>query len=193
MFKINKYNNIIKNNINLIIISISIIMLGLSYIFVPLYQIFCQIYGIGGIIKKINEEKIINNINEYKKSINKIKYIYINFNVDNKSNLPWILKPSNDIFKIKVYPGDIILTFYQVQNLSNETITGIATYNIIPIKAGIYLNKIQCFCFEEQRLKGKELIELPILFYIDKDIIKDVKMNDIKNIILSYTFHKTNN
>jgi cytochrome c oxidase assembly protein subunit 11 len=53
--------------------------------------------------------------------------------------------------------------------MSNDIFTGVATYNIIPYKAGIYFNKIQCFCFQEQRIKGGEKLELPILFYIDSD------------------------
>jgi cytochrome c oxidase assembly protein subunit 11 len=91
-----------------------------------------------------------------------------------------------------VYPGDTALTFYTAQNLSNQTLTGVATYNIVPAKAGVYFNKIQCFCFEEQRLKGKEFVELPVLFFIDSDFLKDPKMKDIDSITLSYTFFKTN-
>jgi cytochrome c oxidase assembly protein subunit 11 len=100
-----------------------------------------------------------------------------------------MLKPS--IAKIKVYPGDTALTFYLAHNLSSETITGIATYNIMPAKAGVYFNKIQCFCFEEQRLKGNEYVELPVLFFIDLDFLNDPKMKDIDSLTLSYTFFKT--
>lgn len=91
---------------------------------------------------------------------------------------------------MKVYPGDTALTFYIAHNLSDEAITGVATYNVSPPKAGIYFNKIQCFCFEEQRLKGNEYVELPILFFIDSDFLIDPKMHDIDTITLSYTFFK---
>ena len=92
--------------------------------------------------------------------------------------------------KVKVYPGDPTLTFYIAQNNTNEVIAGISTYHVSPPKAGIYFNKIQCFCFEEQRLKGKECVELPVLFFIDKDFLKDPKMNDVDSIVLNYTFFK---
>jgi cytochrome c oxidase assembly protein subunit 11 len=209
-----------KNEVALYIIALSAIMLGLAYIAVPLYQIFCQTYGLGGIInknlnnssnidiydkniviksnrnnnmnsiliednKQLNEQNIL--IHEKSKNLNKPITIY--FNAENKSNLPWILKSS--IPKLNVYPGDTALTFYLAQNLSTETITGIATYNIVPAKVGVYFNKIQCFCFEEQRLKGKESVELPVLFFIDQDFRNDPKMNDIDSITLSYTFFKT--
>jgi hypothetical protein len=113
----------------------------------------------------------------------------IHLSANTSNDLPWDLKPT--LSKIKVYPGDTALTFYIAHNLSNQAQTGVATYNISPAKAGIYFNKIQCFCFEEQRLKGNESVELPILFFIDSDFLKDPKMKDIESINLSYTFFKT--
>ena len=90
--------------------------------------------------------------------------------------------------RVKIYPGDPTLTFYIAQNKTNEARAGISTYHVSPPKAGIYFNKIQCFCFEEQRLKPKESIEMPILFFIDPDFEKDPKMKDVDSITLSYTW-----
>lgn len=115
--------------------------------------------------------------------------ISINFCAEIANDLPWELKPT--ISKMIVYPGDTALTFYLAHNLSNDAITGVATYNVLPAKAGIYFNKIQCFCFEEQRLKGNEYVELPILFFIDTEFLTDPKMKDIDTITLYYTFFKT--
>ena len=77
--------------------------------------------------------------------VDNLKPITVYLSADNAKDLPWILKPS--IPKIKVYPGDTALTFYFAQNLSNESITGVATYNIVPAKAGIYFNKIKFLFF----------------------------------------------
>ena len=76
------------------------------------------------------------------------------------------------------------------QNKTSVSISGVSTYNITPQKAGIYFNKIQCFCFEEQRLKPNESIEMPILFYIDSEFLDDPKINDVNDITLNYTFYK---
>ncbi len=43
--------------------------------------------------------------------------------------------------------------FYTAHNLSDKAITGVSTYNVAPQQAGYYFNKIQCFCFEEQKLR----------------------------------------
>lgn len=88
--------------------------------------------------------------------------------------------------KISIYPGDTALIFFVVQNVANDARSGVFTYHINPQKVGVYFNKIQCFCFEEQRLKAGETIEMPILFFIDPDFEKDPKMKDVDSITLSY-------
>jgi len=39
-------------------------------------------------------------------------------------------------------------------------VIGVATYNVMPYEAGLYFNKIQCFCFEEQMLNPHEEVSL---------------------------------
>lgn len=46
----------------------------------------------------------------------------------------------------------------------------LATYSILPYEAGLYFNKIQCFCFEEQRLDPNEEVDMPVFFYIDEQV-----------------------
>ncbi len=70
----------------------------------------------------------------------------------------WQFKPQQR--EIKVVPGETALAFYTAKNTSNKPITGMATYNVVPFEAGLYFNKIQCFCFEEQRLNPNEQVQL---------------------------------
>ena len=59
-----------------------------------------------------------------------------------------------------------------------------STYNVAPQQAGQYFNKIQCFCFEEQRLRPGEKIDMPVFFYIDPEFATDPKMKGINTITL---------
>ena len=63
-----------------------------------------------------------------------------------------------------------------------------ATYNVTPMKTGLYFHKIQCFCFDEQRLRAHETVDMPVFFYIDPSINDDRRCGDVKHITLSYTF-----
>lgn len=101
-------------------------------------------------------------------------------------------------------PGESVLAFYKATNLSSEAIIGVASYNVTPQKvfslleppplmncqAGLYFRKIQCFCFEDQKLEPGEEVDMPVLFYIDPEILNDPKMADVTNITLAYTFFR---
>lgn len=73
---------------------------------------------------------------------------------------------------------------------SDKPVTGYSLYNVQPEKAAFYFNKIQCFCFEEQRLRAHESVDMPVLFYIDPEFATDWNCRKINDITLSYSFHK---
>jgi len=114
--------------------------------------------------------------------------INVSFNADHHSSMQWNFKPSQNM--LTVVPGETALAFYTAKNPTNEPIVGIATYNVVPFQAGLYFNKIQCFCFEEQWLNPNEEVDMPVFFYIDPDYDDDPQLAHVDDIILSYTFFK---
>ena len=90
--------------------------------------------------------------------------------------------------EVRVLPGETALAFYKAKNLSDEDIIGVATYSVTPAQVAPYFSKIQCFCFEEQRLNSGETVDMPVFFYIDPEFLKDPNMKGIDTITLSYTF-----
>jgi len=117
------------------------------------------------------------------------RLLRIYFTTNTSSILPWSFTPTQP--SIKVIPGETALSFFTATNNSNKPITGVATYNVHPAKAGLYFNKIQCFCFEEQRLLPGETVDMPVFFYIDPEFMDDPYMDRVNSITLSYTFFKT--
>lgn len=83
------------------------------------------------------------------------------------------------------------MAFYEAENKSDRDVVGVSTYNVTPMKAGLYFNKIQCFCFEEQRLRSNEEIDMPVFFFIDKEFEDDPNMDDVSTITLNYTFFRS--
>ncbi|KAK9869046.1 hypothetical protein WJX84_007753 [Apatococcus fuscideae] len=110
----------------------------------------------------------------------------ISFNANVIDGMPWKFIPTQRT--IKVMPGQSALAFYTAHNLSDKSVTGVSTYNVAPQQAGQYFNKIQCFCFEEQRLRPGEKIDMPVFFYVDPEFAQDAKMRGIRHLTLSYTF-----
>jgi cytochrome c oxidase assembly protein subunit 11 len=117
------------------------------------------------------------------------KLITVRFDTTIGDVMPWSFVPVQ--LDVKVVPGETALSFFRVTNHSDKAITGVATYNVHPPKAGLYFQKIQCFCFEEQRLLPGETVDMPVFFFIDPEILDDPQVSYITDITLSYTFFQT--
>ena len=155
-------------------------MVGLSYAFVPLYKLICQKTGMGG-TPITDAEKMLDPLKMI--PMKKSTPITVSFNSDVGRTLPWTFKPCQS--SVTVFPGETALAFYTAKNNSNTDMIGVATYNVVPPAAAPYFNKIQCFCFEEQKLGPGEEIDMPVYFFLDPDI---VHVNNVNDIVLSYTF-----
>lgn len=162
-----------------IVIAFILLMFALAYASVPLYELFCQVTGYGG-SPKITTELIGSKEN---------KIVQVILEGDVASNLPWTFVPLQSQIDARI--GEPVLAFYRAINNSDEAIVGVSTYNVLPVEVAGYFNKIQCFCFEEQCLNPQEVIDMPVLFYIDPEILEDTKASQVAKITLSYTFFKT--
>lgn len=164
--------------------SVAVIFLGLAYAAVPLYRAICARTGFGGIPitdkRKFTDDKLI--------PVNTEKRLRISFTSEVSQILPWKFTPEQR--EVYVQPGETALAFYKAKNESENDIIGMATYSISPGEAAQYFNKIQCFCFEEQKLSAGEEIDMPVFFFIDPDFATDPQMRNIDDIILHYTFFK---
>ena len=114
--------------------------------------------------------------------------IKILFNSDISPSIPWNFMPQQR--SVETIPGKPTLAFFSAENLSNQVVTGIAVYNVAPVKVGKYFNKVSCFCFSSQTLQPHAKIMMPVSFFIDPAIENDPEMDDIDTITLSYTFFK---
>jgi len=168
----------------LYLVSVAIGVVGLSYAAVPLYKVFCQATGYGGTTQKAGEEQAA-----LMRPVKGARPLKIRFAGNVSSALPWGFTPQQR--QVEVVPGETALAFYTATNSSDDPIIGVATYNVLPMKAGLYFNKIQCFCFDEQRLEPNEEVDMPVFFFIDPKFLEDPEMEDVHSITLSYTFFKS--
>ncbi len=160
------------------ILMLALGMLAFAYAAFPLYSIFCKVTGYGG-TPKINAQEATE-LGETS--------ITVRFNSDVASDVPWNFKPLQN--EVKVKTGENKLVFFTAKNTSSKPVTGVATFNVSPDQAGQYFNKIQCFCFNNQTLQPGQTVEMPVSFYIDPKIEKDLDLKGINTITLSYTFFK---
>jgi cytochrome c oxidase assembly protein subunit 11 len=154
-------------------------MVGLAYAAVPLYRLFCQVTGFGG--TPVIAQAMPTVVGE--------RIMTVRFNADVDSRLPWSFTPGQR--KIEVQVGVPAVTVFRARNLADKTITGTASFNVTPLKAGVYFNKVECFCFTRQTLGPGESAEMPVSFYIDPAIADDPAVSDVHTITLSYAFFRS--
>jgi cytochrome c oxidase assembly protein subunit 11 len=159
--------------------------LGAAYAAVPLYRAFCQATGFGGTTQRGETVSTLSS-RAANLSPEKRRHLTVYFHSEVTAHVPWRFVPLQR--SVSLEPGESVLSFFNATNNSDEAIIGVATYNVAPSKAGIYFHKIQCFCFDEQRLEPRESVDMPVFFYIDPEFLEDPRMDDIDHITLSYTF-----
>ena len=154
-------------------------MLGLSYAAVPLYEAFCRATGFGGtpLIAQSDDHPVI------------ARTMVVRFDSNTDPALPWRFEPEQR--SVKVHLGEQKLVYFRATNQSDRPIVGTATYNITPESSARWFNKIQCFCFTEQLLKPGQTIDMPVLFFVDPDMDKDRRFDDVHTVTLSYTFYES--
>ena len=151
-------------------------MLALAYAASPLYDMFCRATGFGGTpqVAQAGERPILS------------RTVNVRFDSNVDANLPWRFTPLEREVKVKL--GEERLVHYRVTNVSQRPIVGTSTYNVTPETAGAWFNKLQCFCFTEQLLLPGQSMDMPVVFFVDPEMDKDRRYDNVRTVTLSYTF-----
>ena len=153
-------------------------MVGLSFASVPLYRLFCQATGLGGTTQRSAAAP----------ATRAVAVVTVRFNAETAPDLGWEFRPLQS--EVTVHPGEERQVFYRAVNKTTAPTTGSASYNVTPAKAGIYFDKLQCFCFSEQHLAAGESADMGVVFFVDPDILTDPNTSEVRTITLSYTMFR---
>jgi cytochrome c oxidase assembly protein subunit 11 len=153
-------------------------MVGAAYAAVPFYNWFCKTTGFGGTTQVAEKapDRILG------------RTLTIRFDSNVAPGLPWRFQPEQNEIQVRI--GEVATVHYKVINEAAREIAGQASYNVSPPTVGAYFDKINCFCFTEQRLKAGETREMTVVFYVDPSVVKDHDQDDLNTITLSYTFYR---
>lgn len=155
---------------------VAFLMFGFGYALVPLYNVICDITGLNGKTQR-GDVQAIGDL-----KVDKSRTITVEFTGHASSDLPWEFRPEQ--VELKLHPGEIMVVKYFARNLSATSITGRATPSVAPSKAAKHFMKLECFCFTEQTLAAGESKEMPVRFYIDPKVPREVS-----RVTLSYAFY----
>ena len=145
-----------------------------------LYRLFCNVTGYGGTVQRATASVPV------AAESNNTVTVYFDANVG--PDLPWEFRPEQR--EVEARLGEPTRVHYSARNNSDETIVARATFNVTPYKAAPYFFKIECFCFTEEKLGPGESARMPLVLYIDEQLLKDRKTSGVRQITLSYTFFR---
>lgn len=155
------------------LIVIAALMFGFAYALNPFYREICEALGINVLTQKDGTVSSVNT------QIDKTRVVEIEF--DGNAQGPWRFRPV--VQHLKVHPGELATVMYEVVNTRDRETSAQAIASYAPHNATPYFKKVECFCFKQQTLKANEARQMPVVFFIDPKLPKDVK-----TITLSYTF-----
>jgi cytochrome c oxidase assembly protein subunit 11 len=144
---------------------------------VPLYRLYCQATGYAGTTQRVAKpsDTVLD------------RTLTVRFDANVSPDLPWSFEPLQKKLDVKI--GENTLAFYRATNTSDKPVSGMAVFNVAPEAAGTHFNKVQCFCFTEQRLGPGQTVDMAVSFYVDPAWAEDDDTKDVSELTLSYTFY----
>lgn len=155
-----------------------VVLLGMSLFtvaLVPLYDVFCEVTGLNG--KTGGSAQAL--VNE---EVDASRMITVQFITRGSPGLDWRLDSKTR--QVRVHPGEAHEVMFAFRNQGAERSWARAVPSVSPSQASLYMRKLTCFCFQEQRLAAGELVEAPLVFQLTTDLPES-----IKTVTLVYTLY----
>lgn len=167
-----------KNRRTTLILSLVVVaMFGFGFALVPLYNLFCQITG----TQSLAQRGEIGKIAQVTDRVDENRWVTVKFDTTVNPNLPWEF--SAETAKMRVHPGQTYEINFHARNRSSASVTGQAIPSVAPWQATPYFSKMECFCFNKQRLEGSQETTMPLRFMVSADLPPE-----INSLTLSYSF-----
>src|SRR5881398_194528 len=156
------------------LVVIACLMFGFGYAMVPIYRQVCEVLGINVLTQKDGTVAPPANT-----QVDRTRTITVE--LDGNAQGPWRFRPTQR--SVAVHPGELTTVLYEVVNTQARTVKAQAIPSYAPQSAMPFFKKVECFCFREQVLGPHEARQMPVVFFIDRGLPREVK-----DITLSYTF-----
>lgn len=151
-------------------------MLAIALNAAPLYAAFCKVTGFGGTTQTATKApgRILD------------RTIEVRFDVNVPPDVPLEFKAAQTSETLRI--GETGLAHFTVRNLSDKPVAAVASYNVTPHTTGVYFQKLQCFCFNDIVFQPGQTVDLPVIYFVDPDIVTDRDTRSVQTITLSYTY-----
>ncbi|CAD5247093.1 Cytochrome c oxidase assembly protein [Alteromonas sp. 38] len=153
-------------------------MFGFGFALVPLYDVFCDVTGING--KTDNTAAVYESI-----EIDESREITVEFITRTNTGMPWEFRAQTS--RMKVHPGELNTVSFYVRNPASSNMMAQAIPSVSPGMAALYLNKTECFCFNQQPLNAGAEAYMPMQFYVDPQLPEDISYFTVQYTLFDVT------
>jgi cytochrome c oxidase assembly protein subunit 11 len=172
------------NKANRRILLLAVLMMGgmtglVSYA-PTLYTMFCSLTGFGGAVNRAAAPAA-----QAATAVPDTP-VTVWFDSNVAPDLDWNFYPEQR--KVVTKFGEPTKAWYVAHNNTDHTVVARAVFNVTPYKAAPYFFKIECFCFTEEKLAPGESARMPLVLYVDQELLNDPETQEVRDITLSYTF-----
>jgi cytochrome c oxidase assembly protein subunit 11 len=160
-----------------LVLGLSLMFAGMfvfGYALVPLYRVVCRLTGLNGTGVEAASAA-------YAGPVDQGRTVTVQFLATVNSKLPFAFRP--DTGQMQVHVGELYGNTFFADNQSGGDVTAQAVATYAPSEAAKYVHKTQCFCFTEETFGPHESRHMPVRFYLDPALPKDVTV-----VTISYTY-----
>ena len=162
--------------------SVIVLMFGFGFALVPLYDVFCQVTGLNG--RTVVKSDLPSQLTDQSRTVR------LEFMTSVAPGMPWKFKPL--VKYVDVHPGENKVVKFSAINLASTRIIGQAIPSVSPGLAANYLNKTECFCFNQQPLNPGEQVEMGLVFFISPDIPQHINTMTLSYSLFNVTDQAAN-
>lgn len=139
---------------------------GFAFALVPFYDLLCRVTGLngktGGAVPA-----------QQARSVDATRWVTVEFTSTVMPGMSGEFRPQT--ISVRVHPGEIARVNYLAKNPTDRALRGQAVPSVSPGWAARYLNKVECFCFQQQQLRPGEIREMPLVFFVSPDLPEDLR------------------
>ena len=102
------------------------------------------------------------------------------FDANVRGDIAWKLTPRER--KRNIHPGELVHITFDLKNESDVSVLAQAIPSYGPQRAGLYVKKLECFCFSQQKVPAHTDQQLTVVLVVEPSI-----PHDVHTVTLSYT------
>jgi cytochrome c oxidase assembly protein subunit 11 len=140
-------------------------MFGFGFALVPLYDVFCDITGLNG--------KISGTVEQVQHRVDTSRSVTVQLIASNNATMPWRFMPLQE--QIEMHPGEWRQVGFWAANTTDRDMISQAVPSITPSRAAQYVQKSECFCFQQQPLDAGKSKQMNMVFTLSPDLPKDIE------------------